>query len=76
MAISKNVVKKYMKNVASYKSTNWEKYLLEKAKSNLELDKYLMITVANIGFLEMVLNFIASLQRNSYSKFLIIQGDQ
>uniref|UniRef100_A0A914E0M6 Nucleotide-diphospho-sugar transferase domain-containing protein n=1 Tax=Acrobeloides nanus TaxID=290746 RepID=A0A914E0M6_9BILA len=61
-----------MNHVSKFNASDWEKLLLKNAKANLELNKYLITAVSNNGNFEFVLNFIASLKLNAYSKFFII----
>ena len=68
--ISARKLKKYMKRISNFNSSDWEKLLMKNAKANLSLKKYLILAVSNNGNFEFVLNLIASLKLNNYTKFL------
>lgn len=70
--LSEKKINEYLNKVSHYNDTHWEKQLLKVARSNLVLKKYLITAVSNNGNFEFVLNLIASLKLNGYSKFFII----
>jgi hypothetical protein len=61
-----------MENITLYNSSDWERVLIQKAKSNLEMKKFLITAVSNNGNFEFVLNLIASLKTHGYEKFIVI----
>jgi hypothetical protein len=42
-----------MKNIAHYNTSDWENLLISKAKSNLEMGKYLITAISNNGNYEL-----------------------
>jgi hypothetical protein len=57
-------------------SNLWEETLVENLRQNaLNEEKFVILALANIGMKEMTMNWIASLLRNKYTKFVVICFD-
>ena len=55
----------------SMKDEDWEAETIRLVEKNKIDDKYIIIAVANNGHREFTLNWIASLKRNNYHKFIV-----
>lgn len=66
-----------LKKLSEYTTDDWEIEILRLANENRELDrKFVIVSAANYGHRDLALNWIASMHRNGYFKFLLFCLDE